>query len=800
MAFAGTSLTTLSDVSGNSNEEAINVVYDLGIVTGNPDGTFQPTKAVTRAEFAALITRALAIPDSALAAYATSSFKDTDGYAWAVPYLAFCNSKGIMLGDGAGNAMPGTTINANEAVTMVLRALGYTSNSAELSGAWPSNYVTKAQELSLYDDVANTTGVDKANAAQIIYNALTLQKVSVNSDGDTAKLWDDDDETAATTMLSAGLNCEAVEGVVGVGISMDDTLINIAKYLGMNGTAYTNDDDEIVAFIAEDCVQLVGRFTDDDTFTTTDSETDYNIDTTTVGATIFDNGETVSSADKTITVGNFGTFDMTGTEYVLNVDLSGKTIKEIYAAVEWTANNSDQVSDSDIADIADDQSFMDEDFILDDNDEIDYTQFVLVGASDLSDIAVDDVVYVYADDEGIRKIEVGTETVTGTVKNFKNVDLDTYATKYAIGANTYKNAEEVINNVSGGDVVTDVEVAEEITAYLDARGYVYDFEDSTSATDFAVVEDLDDGINDEVKLMLVDGTEKVYNYDTDDDAAGELTIGTVIGYGLDSSGEVDDSNKNYITTTSIYLSSAKTIKTISGASALGNSNITSGFPTNATISSDCVVFTIDDDGDYDVSTIAEVETGITITGAVLLFDENKDGSADTDTVVAMIVPIDAAGSGDDSYAVINEATITADDDNERVWNVVGYQDGVKLDALTDDDFDIARTAPDYDTFSLTTAVLYEVTVDADGVVTDMDKVTADMTPVLTAESADDRDSIVAEEDSLRYALSESVIIYRVTDDDEYTLYKGDLEADDQVKLYETDDDNDGYDIVIFVRY
>jgi len=199
MAFAATP-AGLSDIDGIANEEAIQVNFDLGIVTGNPDGTFLPTKAVTRAEFAAMITRALAIPDSALAGYTATTFKDTAGYGWAVPYLAFANSKGIMLGDGAGNAMPGRTINTNEAVTMALRAIGYTNNSAELVGAWPSNYVTLAQNLDIYDDVSATLNVDKANAAQIIYNLLTVEKVAVNTDGDTNGL--------GTNLLEAGRGCE----------------------------------------------------------------------------------------------------------------------------------------------------------------------------------------------------------------------------------------------------------------------------------------------------------------------------------------------------------------------------------------------------------------------------------------------------------------------------------------------------------------------------------------------------------------------------------------------------------------
>ena len=42
MVFAADANATakLSDIAGNTNEQAITVVNDLGIVTGYPDGTF----------------------------------------------------------------------------------------------------------------------------------------------------------------------------------------------------------------------------------------------------------------------------------------------------------------------------------------------------------------------------------------------------------------------------------------------------------------------------------------------------------------------------------------------------------------------------------------------------------------------------------------------------------------------------------------------------------------------------------------------------------------------------------------
>src|SRR5659263_696025 len=85
MAFAAAPATVtgtsagLSDIAGVANVEAIQVCYDLGIIEGYPDGTFKPTQAVNRAEFAAMMTRALNVPASALTGYTSTTFKDTVG-------------------------------------------------------------------------------------------------------------------------------------------------------------------------------------------------------------------------------------------------------------------------------------------------------------------------------------------------------------------------------------------------------------------------------------------------------------------------------------------------------------------------------------------------------------------------------------------------------------------------------------------------------------------------------------------------------------------------------------------------
>ena len=820
----------LSDIAASPNREAIGVVNDLGIVVGTPEGTFLPTKEVTRAEFAVMLTKALAIPNSALEGYSQTPFKDMAGYEWSTGYLAFCLSKGIMVGDGYGNAMPGRTVSLNEAVTMALRAIGYVDNSSELKGAWPANYVTKAQELDLYKDVAkDMVGATRENAAQIIYNLLPIQKVAVDTDGKTNPLWDvlprGTNPGVETTLFSAGLNCRLDKEDVVVDSDVDNASINMAKNLGKYGKVYVNKKtNKIVAFLNESD-QLVGRFTAANKFVTSDDEKEYTVKSGVDKANklIVGNGKTTTNniliTDTTFTGGTYGA-NSTTKEYVLNVDLSGKTIKEIYSAVEWDVTIGQKIKASDLASIKSDKTLLNYKFGKDDNGEIAANEFELVGAATLADIKADDVVYVYDNDKVIRKIEVSNKTVEGVVKSYKAATTDSKA-KFAIGDKTFKNSKEVLNNVGidadalvvGVDNVTD-----EVKAFLDARGYVFDFEKTAKARNYAVLEKIaTGGIDNQAKLALADGTEKVFVYDATKTGIVAGDVDNLIGYGLNKDGKITEANR-FFTKATIKLGNKYYIESIRGAVPASVDGTTVG--TTAKFANCVTVIVKKANGDYVVSSIDKVDIGKNIADAILLFDKKNDGHADTYKVVAMIIPEANAKEGTKSYAVLNEQVLAANDASDKVWDVKGFKDGVSLAAKTVDNtvFGAGYVAPTYTAGTALTAKVWEVRVDAKGVVTDATEVTATvnatgtLTPaaakvyktedVIKVEKADGRRSVegvkLGAADAYKLAISDKAVFYRV-EDGEYKVFSGGLKKDDLVLLYETNADNDGFDIVVFGR-
>lgn len=685
----------LTDIDESANKEAIQVCNDLGIIDGYPDGTFQGDKAVNRAEFAAMITRALGVPDSALAGYATTSFKDVAGYGWAVPYLAFCESKGIMLGDGMGNAMPGRTISVNEAITMALRAVGYTENSAMLVGSWPANYVTLGQQQGLYTDLATATTIDRENAAQVIYNALSVNLVSVNADGETTAV-DPAGAATTTTMLESYLNCTNEGKVVlgTAGFDFDNSLINIASRLGAYGDAYYNDDDELVAF-TQDSTALTGYINADGKFVADGVKyTVEEVGLFTTGSAVFVNGGVTTSNTALTIKTSEATFEGLGDGgvFTVNAKVSAKVIKDVYSVVAWAADDA-QLADSDVQDvITDDQKLLGFSFDTDDSDEIVTTSFELVGATSLSDIEEDDVVYVYADGTTIRKVAVGTETVTGTVEEVNVTD-----NTVIIAGTEYDVAE--LTTAAVDTAVTAYVAGNEGVLYLDAFGEAFSF-DVTSAdeSNYGVVMDVQaGGTFAATKAAVYTSADKKVIYSVDDDVEGTYAFTAtpaLVSYSLDADGVLDSVSK------ATYSNFAAT-----------KAGMVLDCATDTAISKDVVVYSVSGTA-VDLESINDVTTGAMTTVSAIVKDSK---------VVALLIPLVFFDSDTDATIGVFDKLTAVKDGDDNVQKLYGFVDGAAFTALTKGTSTVTQNA-------IGTYGVFKVVTDANGVVT------ADLVAITTTQA------------------------------------------------------------------
>lgn len=173
-----------------SNSEKVKRLVERGYVVGYSDGSLGLDRNITRAEFTAIITRALGLEDVALASgNIPTGYTDVNVSAWYNPYVAVASSKGIIKGYPDGTFKPEIGVKYQEAITMLVRMVSSPQEIAiiEATGTYPMNYYTKASQLGLLEGLYLgdiNISAERGNVFVMLYNAIRLleEKNSVNTD------------------------------------------------------------------------------------------------------------------------------------------------------------------------------------------------------------------------------------------------------------------------------------------------------------------------------------------------------------------------------------------------------------------------------------------------------------------------------------------------------------------------------------------------------------------------------------------------------------------------------------------
>ncbi len=161
-------------------QDDVNMLVELGVLGGYPDGSFRPEDKITRAEFAkmAYVLKYGADDQGALFAGQKSSFWDVEtnkSYEWAKGYINYCENQGIVSGVGGGRFNPQGNVTVAEASKMLLVILGCNADKEGFKGKnWASNVVAKAMELGLYDGWKGdpTSPASRQLVAKLMRNAI----------------------------------------------------------------------------------------------------------------------------------------------------------------------------------------------------------------------------------------------------------------------------------------------------------------------------------------------------------------------------------------------------------------------------------------------------------------------------------------------------------------------------------------------------------------------------------------------------------------------------------------------------
>lgn len=507
-----------ADVEGTGFEEPIQLLAALGVMVGDGNGEFRPLDNLTRAEVTKIAIHAMGIEDAAQSSSGQSKFPDVSTDFWANGYINLATSMGLIIGDDNGNFRPLDSITYAEAMTIMVRAIGY-EPSAEKKGGFPGGYLLVGSENGMNKNVAGTMHepITRGNVAYLTVNTLKTKMMEQTNFGEVPK-YEVVDKTLLTDRLnvtehtgqitaipSSAINGESTlhDGQVKIGETIYDTDYNVTKLLGFNVTYYLKKDNHggesvILAMpIAEKnkTVTIKADLFDKITTKNSNKAIEYfkseNDSKTQIAeldpkATLIYNGRYNEMNDELLDMS-----DKAGEISLLDSNKDGKYdiafVSSYYNMVVDTVSSSGKINDKYDA----------KSITLDEDVTFSITRGLeSIKVSDLSEYDVLSVAESL--DSELFEIIVSNQTVTGKITSVTDDG-------YVIDGKSYK----VANNYTG-----ELKIGTEATFYLD-------FEGKIAATDTAVLLSTNYGYmskaytvtGDDVvkfKIFTKDGAEKIF--------------------------------------------------------------------------------------------------------------------------------------------------------------------------------------------------------------------------------------------------------------------------------------------------
>lgn len=173
--FAGAAFTDQNAIKVDS--KVLDTLTEKNVIKGFEDGSFQPDKAVTRAEMAKMIYVLRTNGGTDATTYAvkmSTDFNDVNNH-WASGYIKYCYAYGIVAGKSSTVFVPDAPVTTVEAAKMLLVYSGVDAAQSGLTGAqWKANTMKLADRDGLLKGVEADIDapLPRQYAAQMIYNEL----------------------------------------------------------------------------------------------------------------------------------------------------------------------------------------------------------------------------------------------------------------------------------------------------------------------------------------------------------------------------------------------------------------------------------------------------------------------------------------------------------------------------------------------------------------------------------------------------------------------------------------------------
>ena len=512
-----------ADVEGTDYEDAVTRLSALEILSGFPDGTFRPDETVTRAQFAKIMVTALGVGEAAKYAAGETKFADVAADHWAAGYINVASDMGIINGYGNGTFGPEDQVTYAQAVTMIVRGLGY-EPKAQAMGGYPGGYLAVAAEKEITEDVnvVNTLAATRGDVALMVDASLDVPMMVQTTWGQYPEYEEDEDKTLLTDKLGVDELEVQVTAVPNSDSNLDEdeikldgdtyTLIgefDVDKLLGLEVTAWADGDDVFFIDVDTDSDDIyfdtvtaadedeVTIYLEDDTFEWADN------------AKIFVNFEETDGED--VPVDAYGYFVIEDDEVlVANLfnfnELDAGVVFEIEDGIYNYVDNAGNDDELDLEDYEDGVFIYNDKFQLVDEDEID----------------VNSAIFAWETSDELYLV-VKNETAEGNLDRVKDTEVRIDGTDYDAAYNGASYSDDGFDNFGVYDAIAKLDNLgdEDVVAVLDLNGevlFIYGDAEATSSTMYGVVTYAEVKSDAEATIFNKDGEEVDYVFEERTDA------------------------------------------------------------------------------------------------------------------------------------------------------------------------------------------------------------------------------------------------------------------------------------------
>ena len=517
MSLVTISNAAFKDADSIDYKEAVDVMNAVGVFVGDEKGNFNAKENLTREQAAKIIAYLELGSKAADAMVGGNTFTDVASSRWSAGFIAYCAQAGIVSGVGDGKFAPAGQLTALQFGKMLLVELGYDAKAEKMVGTdWAINTSKLMAKTKLMDGIDGSVNqvLTREKAAQMCLNALEAPMVTYETKGSSIIVNGADINFGAsvakyeTSTIAKDQNISSQKLTSGeYTVELGEKLYKDLKKLGTTD-AFMRSATEWKLKAAS-----IGTYADkaDATYTAA----------TKISAIYADLGLSDGISKSKVTMYVDGTDVNYATDSSTKNFVKGETTKvgaDGSLLNVYYDNDAETITlvlintyVGEVGAVYKQSSTKDAYVTIKTGDG--YTKPATTIKSEYKTDAFakgDIVAYTYSNksgDDGIQSMALA-EKVTGKMSTFTTAGSVTVGgTKYDANAKSVATVKETLNG--------DVDNGTEVTAYLDAYGYVLYLKANTSKQ-YAVVLDYGAGSrleSDRVKLLFTDGTTKKVDLD-----------------------------------------------------------------------------------------------------------------------------------------------------------------------------------------------------------------------------------------------------------------------------------------------